>query len=473
MQPNLEQPIAVIDLGKTNLKIFVISIEGEILASFTTGSLWVERDGTAVLDQETVEGWVIGQLENAHRDFNISGVMISGHGCTFALLQDNRLALPILDYEQAPPAHLRDTINAAIPEFYHTYSPPLPLGLNFSRHVIWREQEEPEIFRNVDTLLTYPQYWVWLLSGEKASEVSYLGCHTDLWAPLEDDFSSLVKGRDWTKLMPPLRRAGEILGQYNTPHGAINVHNGVHDSNAAFYYYESLGFKDFTLLSTGTWVVIFNTGSKLDELDPKRDMLANVTVDHRIAPTIRYMGGREFDLVSGGAGEQVNIDDLQDVIDAGLMVLPSFAAGGPMPEFKGGFVGGRPAGRRRIAVALVYIALMCDLSLDLIGSQNDIIIDGGLLKSKHFASLLGQLRGNQTIFTSPIAQGSALGAAALAFDATGLPRFPNTTVLVEPLRLAGLDAYKTRWRQIVDTAWQNGAFSPGLKIEPLVGEARV
>ena len=89
--------------------------------------------------------------------------------------------------------------------------------------------------------------------------------------------------------IPAVCAAGALVGERE----GLGVHNGVHDSNAAFYYYKSLGFSNFTLISTGTWVIILNPDCPLDRLDPARDMLANVTVDGAPVATIRFMGGRE------------------------------------------------------------------------------------------------------------------------------------------------------------------------------------
>jgi len=48
-------------------------------------------------------------------------------------------------------------------------------------------------------------------------------------------------------------------------------------------------------VTTGTWYIIFNQKTSLTNLNPNLDMLANIDVFGKPVPTIRFMGGREYD----------------------------------------------------------------------------------------------------------------------------------------------------------------------------------
>jgi sugar (pentulose or hexulose) kinase len=452
MPPNA---IAVFDLGKTNSKLFVFGADGSVLSETRTKPSWGEYEGFRVLDDAALFGWMKTALTRAIEVHSVGHVIFSGHGCTFALVEEDHLVHPILDYEQEPPASLGDRIDMSIPAFSETYSPRLPLGFNYGRHMLWLEAVKPEALSRADAVLPYPQFWSWKFSGRKVSEVSYIGCHSHLWAPLRDDFSSLVDSRDWREKMPAFERAGAALGNWEIgpdPENAapVVVHNGVHDSNSALYYYRTLGFQDFTLVSTGTWVVIFHSACPLEALDEHRDMLANVTVDGKPAPTIRFMGGREYDIASDGWNKPISLEAVSRVIAKRVFALPSFAPGGPMQGFESCFVGPEAHGEERAAVALLYVVLMTNLSLDLIQSENAIVIDGGLVKTGLFAELLAQLRPSQPIFTSATAEGSAFGAAALVFDTLGEKPFANETNEAASLQVFGLEAYRDAWRALID-----------------------
>jgi sugar (pentulose or hexulose) kinase len=448
----LAPAIAVFDLGKTNSKLLVFSAEGKIAAETRTRPHWQEVDGLRVLDDQHLLDWMLTQLEVVVESHDVSGVVISGHGCTFALVRDGHLAAPILDYEQEPPADVAARIDALVPNFPETFSPKLPLGLNYGRHILWLQDRDPSLLQSTDTILAYPQFWPWRLCGRAVSEVSYLGCHSHLWAPLAGDYSSLVDAQGWRGKMPEMLRAGAALGTWRSSSSRdVTVYNGVHDSNAALYYYRSIGLSNVTLVSTGTWVIIFNSACPLDALDPDRDMLANVTVDHQPTATIRFMGGREYEIASGGWTKPIGMGAIASVIAKGIFALPSFAAGGPMSGEAGGFIGPAPTDEERAAAALLYVTLMTDLSLDLMRSTNDIVIDGGLVKTGLFAGLLAALRPDQVVLTSANPEGSAYGAAALVFEQIGLSPFANECRPAEPLVSEGLAGYRDRWTALAET----------------------
>ena len=447
--------IAVFDLGKTNSKLFVISADGTVVDAARTRPVWRMEGDLRVLDDAALRAWMDGELRRVVAAHGVDRVMFSGHGCTFALVAGGGLIHPILDYEQEPPADIARRIDAMAPDFSETFSPPLPLGLNYGRHMLWLAERDPSLFDRTEAILAYPQFWSWAFSGRPVSEVSYLGCHSNLWAPLKDDFSSLVDRMGWRGRMPAFARAGAAIGSHpvrldDGSTADVTVHNGVHDSNAALSFYRSLGFDDFTLVSTGTWVIVFNPACPLELLDPRRDMLANVTVDHRPVATIRFMGGREYEAASGGWTTPVSQEAVASVIAKGAFALPSFAPGGPFPGSEGRFVGPKLDGAERAAAALLYVALMTDFSLDLIRSQNAIVIDGGLVKTGLYAAVLAALRPGQTVHASGNAEGSAFGAAALVFDTIGESPFESMCEIAEPAVIAGLADYCRAWRGRVE-----------------------
>jgi sugar (pentulose or hexulose) kinase len=437
---------AVLDVGKTNVKLIAFSPNGEILEQMRHPQQAVTENGLRVLDVEGIFRWLESALADLRRRHDLSGLMVSTHGCSCALLgEDKTLAAPILDYEQEIPAEADREFARVAPPFSETYSPDLPGGLNMGRAIFFQEWADPTLASRVRHILTYPQYWTWRLSGALASEISFLGCHSHMWNPRAGRFSSLAVKRGWAEKFPPFAPAGALVGERD----GLGVHNGVHDSNAAFYYYKSLGFSHFTLMSTGTWVIIFNPDCPLDRLDPARDMLANVTVDGEPVATIRFMGGREYDVISGQARQEVSEDMLRRAIARGQMALPSFAAGGPFPLRAGRFVGPPPeSAAERAAIATLYVAMMTAASLDLVSSSGDIILDGGLALNVALCATLAALRPGQSLYRNTNAEGTAMGAAALAFRALGRTSvFPRDIGRVQPWALPGLAGYHASWRE--------------------------
>ncbi|MES0038485.1 carbohydrate kinase [Mesorhizobium sp. M0046] len=440
--------IAVLDFGKTNSKLFVFGQDGQILDERRTQPSWIRKGGFSVLDEPALHDWAARAIDDAVDRHGIEGLMVSGHGCTFALVDDAALTHPILDYEQEPPAEIAAQIDRRIPDFAETFSPRLPLGFNYGRHMLWLKEVEPGAFAAAESILGYPQYWSWRFGGRPVSEVSYLGCHSHLWAPRKRDFSSLVDAEGWRGQMPAFERAGAVIGEQRFGQAAkpVAIHNGVHDSNAALHAYRRQQLGPVTVVSTGTWVVVLNPDCPLDALDGERDMLVNVDVDGGPVPTIRFMGGREFATISAGWQGAIAPSSIQRVIDAGIMALPSFAPGGPMAHRRGELVGRTPNPDERAAMALLYVALMLDLCLELIHSDNTVIVDGGLNNGGLLAALLAQLRPGQAFLQGATLEGSATGAAALAFESVGREFATEAPEAVHAASFSGLAGYRNDWR---------------------------
>lgn len=450
---NAAGAVAVFDLGKTNSKLMVFAADGTVVAESRTAPSWHQHGAFRVLDDAALERWMRAELAAAVLAHGVEGVVVSGHGCTFALAGMSELTHPVLDYEQEPPADVAARIDPLVPPFAETFSPRLPLGFNFGRHILWVEDVAPEAVAQAEAILCYPQFWTWRLSGRAVGEISYLGCHSHVWAPLAEDYSSLVDARGWRAKMPALARAGTVVGTLDLPLAdgssrTVAVHNGVHDSNASLYFYRALGYRDFTMVSTGTWVIVMNPDCPLDALDETRDMLANVAVDGGGVATARFMGGREFDVISGGLKRSIDPALLAALVARGVFALPSFASGGPFPGAEGRIVGDIEGDDERAALALLYVVMMTDLTLDLTRSHGAIIVDGGLARIPAFTGLIAALRPDQAVLVGSNPNGSACGAAALAFEATGRSPFAETCRAVEPLTVAGLAAYRDQWRAL-------------------------
>jgi sugar (pentulose or hexulose) kinase len=161
------------------------------------------------------------------------------------------------------------------------------------------------------------------------------------------------------------------------------------------------------------------------------------------------MGGREYDVISGHARQEVSEDMLRRAIARDQMALPSFAAGGPFPARAGRLVGPAPeSAAERAAIATLYVAMMTAQSLDLVSSTGDIILDGGLALNGALCATLAALRPEQSLYRNTNAEGTAMGAAALAFRALGRASvFPRDVGKVEPWPLPDLAGYYARWRE--------------------------
>jgi len=448
----------VLDVGKTNVKIHVLDKQQRSLATSTKANKPLSSAPYPHADVDGIWQWMMQVFRTSAAEYDIEAIAVSAHGATAALvdpsLSDNGLALPVMDYEWRGVESLNDAYERLRPPFQETYSPFLPGGLNVGRQLAWQQHHFPEAFERAVALLMYPQYWSWRLSGKLVSEVSSLGCHTDLWSPMGGRFSSLVASQGWAHLLPPMASAWESVGRLSKSvaiesglPASCRVHVGVHDSNASLLrFLLAKPGEDFCVVSSGTWVVCMSTEDSLQCLDQTKDMLANVDVEGNPVPCIRFMGGREYAEICAATGsdidQQVTEEDITRLIGNGVMALPNFSGGsGPFgersPEIRGTPDNGA-------ALATLYCALMVDHCLDLLHVRGDVIVVGGYLQNPLLCSLIAQLRGGQSVYVSSDESGTVRGTAQLTTWSTPVS---ITTELCMPSAIAGFDGYRTLWHE--------------------------
>ncbi|MFO1147214.1 MAG: FGGY family carbohydrate kinase [Alsobacter sp.] len=442
---------AVLDIGKSNVKLVVMDEHGR--------TLWTSRAPNKALpgppyphvDTEAIWAFALQSLRQAGSVAPIEAIVTTAHGATGALVHDDGLALPILDYEHPAPFDEDHGYAAVRPPFAEILSPNLEGGINWGRQIHWQSRRFPEAFARTRSILAYPQYWSWRLSGVAASETTSLGAHSDLWEPRGGRFSRLVERCGWSRLFPPVRPAHAVLGPITAEVAAATgldpgckVICGIHDSNASLTPHLLTRPSPFTVVSTGTWVIIMAIGATA-ELDEARDTLANVNVLGEPVPTARFMGGRDHEILVPPGSAPASDADIAAVIASGCLALPCFSAPcGPFPRSRGRIEGDVPAlPGARSALAALFLALMTDQCLDMLGAAGDTIVEGGFAANRAYVTLLAALRPGGRVLASTDATGTSLGAAMLARWEG--PHAAPAAAAVAPVAWPGLGAYRQAW----------------------------
>ena len=463
----------VLDVGKTLTKASLWSPAGLLLERRSRVNARPDAAGYLTLDAAGIENWLATTLHDFSRMQRIGHIIPVGHGAAAALIREGKLHAPPLDYEHPIPAAIHLEYDERREPFLLTGSPALPAGLNLGAQLHFLERTQPEIWRGEPTVLPWPQYWSWRLSGRAVSEVTSLGCHTDLWYPIAASYSRNALNRGWAARFAPFARADAVVGpisaEWTERSGLpadVNVLCGLHDSNAALLAARAAASLargasgseggDMTVLSTGTWFVAMRTPDKmpfagLENLPPDRDCLVNVDLNGEPVPSARFMGGREIEILMGGAeGQPVETNDDEGhaaavaVIANGAMVLPTFAAGsGPYAPCSGKWLSMPRDPLQRWAAVCLYAALLADTALDLIGSKDCLIIEGRFSACTLFVAALAALRPGMAVYAAPLSIDVSLGALTLL--QTALP-LGSTLTAVRPLKIE-LNAYRERWRQ--------------------------
>ena len=446
--------IIVLDVGKTLAKLTLWDAEGGLLSRRTRPN--TPTQGT--LDEAGIRGWLAETLREFAGIADVGAIIPVAHGAAAAIVKGGQLLCPPTDYETPIPSILRQAYDELRDRFAATGSPALPEGLNLGAQ-LYQLGELPKDAQ----ILLWPQYWAWLLSGVAASEVTSLGCHTDLWMPSVAAPSHLAETLGWAKALAPLRRAGDALGPI-TPEWAertglptdTQIYCGLHDSNAALLAARGLSEiadSEATVLSTGTWFVAMRTPAvaiDVATLPEARDCLVNVDAFGTPIPSARFMGGREIESLIGIDTRRIDIKPdqaaliaaVRDVIASGAMLFPTFAPGfGPFPDQPGEWINPPEDWITRRAAVGLYAALVASVSLDLIGAKERILIEGRFAEAEVFVRALASLRPDDSIYVANAHNDVSYGALRLLIP--GL--VPTSTVRrVKPLD-ADLSDYAALW----------------------------
>ncbi|HTN97800.1 MAG TPA: hypothetical protein VL101_12555 [Nordella sp.] len=462
MAGNNLRGIAVVDVGATNSKIVLFDSAGKPLAERKMASRHGAGPPYLHLDPGPLIAFCAEHLPELDAILPIDVIVPSAHGAAIAsLAEDGTLALPVMDYMAEPPADIIEAYRKVEPPFSEVFGPLLPMALTHGMQLFWQETAFPDDFAKVRTILPWIQYVGYLLSGKAVIEVASMSCQSQLMDVRDNGFSSLTRLRGWDKLFAPWAKAWEVTGplkgEFRGDHfrGRADVLAGIHDSSANYLRYLAGGRRHFTLLSTGTWIIGFDTDTAITRLDPERDTVTNTDVFGRPVACCRFMGGREFEILSREASaEAASFTALADIVTQESFALPSFTdTGGPMPGTgnKGLVKGPAPSNEEeRSTLAALYCALMVDRSLAAIKSKGDIIVDGPFAKNPVFLSVLAALRPKQKVLASQLRDGTTQGAMVLALmDEDGkLPELALTLDHIAPQAPSTIADYAAKWREL-------------------------
>ncbi len=445
--------VALFDVGKTNTKLALIdSRTHEEVWSARRASQSVNAEYGRELDVLEIERWLLDALRQAPHKERIDTIVPVAHGAAAVLIDAAGEILAAPDYEDTCYERVSEDYDRARDAFTETFSPNLPCGLNLARQLYYLQRTRAGLFDRAAHLLLYPQYWAWRLSGTLASELTSLGCHTDLWRPREARFSNLARTCGWAERFPRVRSAREKLGglresvvAHTGLDGRCEVACGIHDSNASYLrFLIGREHSPFIVVSSGTWTIVMANGGDLTRLEEQRDMLANVNAFGSPVPTARFMGGREYEAIARGQGVPT-LESVREIVRTGVMALPSFASAGPFNGRIGQLVNAAGLnGMARASLATLYSALMTDLSIESHGARGEVFVDGPLAANPLFAPLLAALTDVGQVKRAPSTTAAGRVAAYLAGFA-GDSQEPLMDV--EPFDIPELLSYRDRWRE--------------------------
>lgn len=451
--------VAVFDVGKTHVKLFAAQSDGVLLEHRAAPNHVADGPPYRHHDLAALESWLLDGLADLGSRHEIEAIVSCSHGSGGVLVDGSGAAMPMMDYEQEPPADVAADYPRIAGSYRERGSAVMLGSAHLARQMLWLERGWPERFAAARAFLATPQYWAFRLSGVAAGEVTSLAAQSHLWRSADAMPASLVTARGWERLMPPLRGAYETLGPLKPDLAercglapTTRVLCGIHDSSANFYRYQAAGLRDLTVVSTGTWIVALTDRTGVDFDRERPGTACNADIEGRPIPGMLTMGGREFAAIADGMDGPADPAILRQLVAGRTMALPSFGADdGLFPgTARRGTIEGPMAQERagRFTLAVLTAALLATEELHRLPRAATIVLDGSFVRDPLFGAVVAAFNPASRVLVNHDSFGTATGAALLAgHDTRRSPapldiRSPDTAGLPPDLI-----PYGSQWRE--------------------------
>ncbi len=255
---------AIFDVGKTNKKLFLFNEDYKIVYEKSARfNEIVDEDGFACENVEALKSSLLESLNEVFSldAYDVRAVNFATYGASFVYVDENGKPLtPLYNYLKPYPEALQAKFYAAYGGEEHlarqTASPVLG-NLNSGMQIYRLQQEQPEVYAKAKYALHLPQYMSFLVTGKPASDITSIGCHTNLWNFDTNEYHKWVQQEHIAdKLAPVIDNEDATI--INRDGKDVAVGYGLHDSSSALIPYLANFHEPFMLLSTGTWCISLN-----------------------------------------------------------------------------------------------------------------------------------------------------------------------------------------------------------------------
>ena len=404
--------IAIFDIGKTNKKLLLFNEQYDVLHDETIQlPETTDEDGFPCEDIRTLSDWVTTRFFAIRQDprFEIRAVNYSGYGASFVYLDENRDVIgPLYNYlKPFPPALLQKFYSdyGGEDHFSKVTASPVLGNLNSGMQLYRLKYERPEVFERIKYALHLPQYLCFLLTGSLHSDITSVGCHTNLWNFGRMDYHEWVRKETIEEKLAPLFSCEGIAGFAN---GSVPSGVGLHDSSAALIPYYDPSNVPFVLISTGTWCISLNpfNHSPLTGDELKQDCLCYLSYTGEPIKAARLFAGDEHEKhIRHLAAHFTRPVEYYSTVKADL----NFHDQAVPKEWKS--CGTYEEAYHRIMAGIIQ---QQKRSTDLVlkGAEvKTIYVDGGFSKNPIYMHMLAEAYAGMEVVAASVPQASALGAA--------------------------------------------------------------
>jgi sugar (pentulose or hexulose) kinase len=444
--------IAIFDVGKTNKKLFLFDenykIVFERLVRFFETK---DEDGFPCENLESLKSSVFDSLHEVSRlkDFQIKAVNFCSYGASFVYLNHQLDACaPLYNYLKEYPEYLKkqfyDTYGGEEEFSFRTASPVLG-SLNSGKQLYRIKYEKPELFNQIKYALHLPQYLSFLISGKAYSDITSIGCHTNLWNFDKNEYHDWVKQEGIFEKLAPIFPCDQVVpASFAGSNYPVGI--GLHDSSAALIPYLINFQEPFVLISTGTWCISLNPFNHLplSKEELKNDCLCFMTYDARRVKASRLFAGNEHEQQVKRISDHFNKSAAKyRTMEFNPQIIAKLQ--------KKNISGNHESNKISLKTSLFAERNLDDFSndeeayhqlmLDIVAQQDvstqfvlkgtnvkRIFVDGGFGKNSIYMNLLAARFSDREVFAASMAQATAMGAALAIHNSWNQKPLPNDMI---------------------------------------------
>jgi len=442
--------IAVIDVGKTNKKLFLFDQDYNIVYERSARFLeTTDEDGDPCENLESLRLSVFDSLRSLFnkKEYDVKAINFSAYGASFVNIdEDGNPVTPLYNYLKPFPEELKK-------QFYNTYggeenfslrtASPVLGSLNSGMQLYRLKYEKSDAFNRIQYSLHLPQYLSYLISCKPCSDITSIGCHTNLWDFTKNDYHQWVYDEGIHEKLAAICSYDETTKAI-FPGNNYLVGIGLHESSAALIPYMVNFHEPFVLLSTGTWCISLNpfnnTPLTIEEL--KQDCLCYLHYQGKPVKASRLFAGPDH---------EEGMKRIADHFNQNVIKYRNIEFNPEMVSLlqKNGFLETEKNAKNQFFERDLssfsndeeaYHQLMLDIirqqvqstQLVLNGSPvKRLFVDGGFSRNAVYMNLLAMAFPQLEVYAASMAQATALGAALAIHKSWNKKPLPNTLIKLQ------------------------------------------
>ncbi len=445
--------IAIFDVGKTNKKLLLFDEQYKLVDEKSQPFLEIkDEDDFPCEDVNALTDWIKDSFDAITKDerYDVKGVNFSAYGASFVYLDEQlKISWPLYNYLKPYSPQLKE-------KFYSTYggesavakrtASPVLGNLNSGMQLYRLKYEQPEKFGLIKYALHLPQYLSFILTGKLNTDITSIGCHTNLWNFQSNRYHSWVKKEGVEAKLPPVKNCDEIVGYVNDN---IPVGIGMHDSSAALIPYLTSFNEPFILLSTGTWCITLNpfNHSRLSDYELHQDCLCYLSYQGKPVKASRLFAGYEHEQQTKKIAAYFNQPlDHYKTVEYDLNIMRKIKPAEVILKKRGEDVMVQQSafGERNLNQFTNYEEAYHQLIADIITQQlhstnlvlkgtavKRIFVDGGFGNNPIYMHLLSEAFPGIEVYAASVPQASALGAALAIHQHWNSKSLPSDIIAIK------------------------------------------